>query len=528
MLLNLEESTAESFEYDICIVGSGIAGSIISKEINNLNKNLRVCILERGTYKKNNFHQNFLKKLIYEKLNIKENSREFIVGGSSSTWGGVSTHYTQFEMLNIDNQSNIWPIDYNELVYFYRQASKKYNFYNTYDFKDSSFNIFNKFELRYFFSNYPPLNFKTFIDTFHHDLILNANIVSLEQVGNDIEYLIASTNNNKKAKIYAKYFVFSCGTLETIKLLLNNLKKNNLRLGKEKDNIGLYFMNHPKCISGRVKLFKSNKEINRFIPTSSKVGSGYWGLSLPKTYNKDYLNSYIRFSFDKPLIYKSIFKPFIKSIFTFISNPLNFKINNSSSYDLPKQLLESDYKEFFKKEKNNYKDLLFKSVLKCPLKSLEFFRKLFLNKDLKVHNYLEMKPNRRNKVYLNSKKDIFQNYLLTIDYDLSEEDFSSINLLHKKIKEVLIDNNIGLLESIPFENLPRNIFNDSSHHLGGLIMGSNPNNSVVDANLKLHSLNNIYLISGGVFPTSGSGNPTWTLGALSIRLAKKLMEVINS
>ena len=59
-------------------------------------------------------------------------------------------------------------------------------------------------------------------------------------------------------------------------------------------------------------------------------------------------------------------------------------------------------------------------------------------------------------------------------------------------------------------------------------MGSNPNNSVVDENLKIHSLNNIYLISGGVFPTSGSGNPTWTLAALSIRLAKTLMEIINS
>ena len=70
MLLNLEESNAKIFEYDICIVGSGISGSIISKEINNLNKKLRVCILERGTYKKNNLNQNDLKKLIYEKLNI--------------------------------------------------------------------------------------------------------------------------------------------------------------------------------------------------------------------------------------------------------------------------------------------------------------------------------------------------------------------------------------------------------------------------------------------------------------------------
>ena len=204
-----------------------------------------------------------------------------------------------------------------------------------------------------------------------------------------------------------------------------------------------------------------------------------------------------------------------------------FKINSITSYELPKQLLESDYGEYFKKRKNKFEEFLYQFGLKQPLELLEFLRKLFLNKDLKVHNYLEMKPNRKNKVYLNSNKDIFNNHLLTIDYDLSEEDYDSINLLHKKINECLIYNNIGILESITFENLPKNIFNDSSHHLGGLLMGKNINNSVVDSNLKVHSLNNIYIISGGVFPTSGSGNPSWTLGALSIRLAKKLIDIIN-
>ena len=524
MIIDLQESTEKFFEYDICIVGSGISGSIISREIIEEKNNLKVCILEGGNFLKNSFTNNGIKDLIYKKLNIKPNSREFIVGGSSTTWGGVSTHYTEFEMKDINNQSNLWPINYEELLCFYRKASKKYNFFNTYDFKDESFDLFKEFELRYFFSNYPPLNFKIFIDTLQHDLIFNSRVISIKQVDNDIKYLIASTSKNKTARIFAKYFIFSCGTLETIKILLNNIKENSLRLGEEKENIGLYFMNHPKCISGRVKLFNANKEIERFTPVVSKRGSGYWGLSLPKNSNKDQLNSYIIFSFDNPYIFKYFLKPLIKNFLIFISNPFKYRLKMFSFKQLPIQLLESDYKEHINIEKD-YKEIsFFRSYLKNILPILKFLKKIFYNRDLKVHNYIEMKPNKKNRVYLNSNKDLFNKNLLTIDYDLSKEDLSSINLLHKKVDDCLLKNKIGTLESIPFEDLQKNIFNDSSHHLGGLIMGKSPSDSVVNENLKIHSLNNIYLISGGVFPTSGSGNPTWTIAALSIRLAENIIK----
>ncbi len=56
-------------------------------------------------------------------------------------------------------------------------------------------------------------------------------------------------------------------------------------------------------------------------------------------------------------------------------------------------------------------------------------------------------------------------------------------------------------------------------------MGNDPKTSVVDKNLRVHSMNNLYVSSGSVFPTSGCANPTYTICALSIRLAEHLRKV---
>ena len=53
-------------------------------------------------------------------------------------------------------------------------------------------------------------------------------------------------------------------------------------------------------------------------------------------------------------------------------------------------------------------------------------------------------------------------------------------------------------------------------------MGTSPSNSVVDENLRVHGVENLWVCSNAVFPTGGAINPTLTLVALSIRLADHL------
>jgi choline dehydrogenase-like flavoprotein len=63
---------------------------------------------------------------------------------------------------------------------------------------------------------------------------------------------------------------------------------------------------------------------------------------------------------------------------------------------------------------------------------------------------------------------------------------------------------------------------DSNHHMGGMRMSTSESTGVVDTNLRLHGLNNTYICSSAVFPTSGFSNPTHTVLALAIRLCDHL------
>jgi choline dehydrogenase-like flavoprotein len=50
-------------------------------------------------------------------------------------------------------------------------------------------------------------------------------------------------------------------------------------------------------------------------------------------------------------------------------------------------------------------------------------------------------------------------------------------------------------------------------------MSADPKTGVVDANCRVHGIDNLYVAGSSVFPTAGHANPTLTIAALSLRLA---------
>ena len=58
-------------------------------------------------------------------------------------------------------------------------------------------------------------------------------------------------------------------------------------------------------------------------------------------------------------------------------------------------------------------------------------------------------------------------------------------------------------------------------------MSADPAQGVVDANLKVHSLANLYVAGSSVFASTGISNPTFTIITLSIRLAEHLIGVLG-
>jgi len=62
------------------------------------------------------------------------------------------------------------------------------------------------------------------------------------------------------------------------------------------------------------------------------------------------------------------------------------------------------------------------------------------------------------------------------------------------------------------------------HHMGTTRMGTDPTESVVSPRLRTHDVENCWIASSSVFPTSGAMNPTVTIAALALRLAETLAE----
>jgi len=50
----------------------------------------------------------------------------------------------------------------------------------------------------------------------------------------------------------------------------------------------------------------------------------------------------------------------------------------------------------------------------------------------------------------------------------------------------------------------------------------NSKEGVVNENCKVHGVENLYIAGSSCFPTAGSANPTYTIVAMSLRLADHL------
>lgn len=62
----------------------------------------------------------------------------------------------------------------------------------------------------------------------------------------------------------------------------------------------------------------------------------------------------------------------------------------------------------------------------------------------------------------------------------------------------------------------------TAHACGTLVAGHDPHTSVVDAEGKVHGLDNLYVVDGSVLPRSSRANPSLTIYAWALRVAERL------
>jgi choline dehydrogenase-like flavoprotein len=66
----------------------------------------------------------------------------------------------------------------------------------------------------------------------------------------------------------------------------------------------------------------------------------------------------------------------------------------------------------------------------------------------------------------------------------------------------------------------------TAHHLGTTRMAERADEGVVDRDCRVHGLANLHVAGSSVFPTGGWAFPTFTIVALSLRLAAHLQVLL--
>jgi choline dehydrogenase-like flavoprotein len=146
-----------------------------------------------------------------------------------------------------------------------------------------------------------------------------------------------------------------------------------------------------------------------------------------------------------------------------------------------------------------------------------------------LHYHAEQIPQRDSRITIGDDADAFGVPRAVIDLRFAPQDVQSVIDSHRLLDEALRANGIGRLEYwYPSEKpaeLAERIWTqaaDGFHQVGTTRMGSDPAENVVDADLKVHGVENLYVASSSVFPTTGQANSTLLAVAFAVRLAERL------
>jgi choline dehydrogenase-like flavoprotein len=144
-----------------------------------------------------------------------------------------------------------------------------------------------------------------------------------------------------------------------------------------------------------------------------------------------------------------------------------------------------------------------------------------------LHYMAEQAPNDESRVRLCGRKDALGLPFLDIELRYAETDARSVLHAHDLLDRSLRKAGLGRLdyaEPDPEARIASVLAQarEGYHQIGTTRMGNSPQRSVVDAQCRVHGLENLYVASSSVFPSSSQANPTFATVALALRLAAHL------
>ena len=320
--------------------------------------------------------------------------------------------------------------------------------------------------------------------------------------------------------IRSRAVVIAGGAIENARLLLNSRAQYPTGLGNQFDNVGRFFMDHPRVLIGRgshlrlgaIDLYKPHDLGGQLVEAKLKLSENM--LRREELLNG---NAYIVPSL--PLS-----TPQVHAV-RLTRRAVNLIKHRRNMERVPRLLAAASRQapslawDSLRRHLNRPED----SVLGSERVARSF----------ELVYQPEQAPNRVNRVTLSQGRDAFGYKIAHLYWRWSEIDLLSLRRVrHILVSELRANGLADLVQEendilLQGENAPA-IPGTSHHLLGTTRMHDLPRHGVVDRACRVHGSPSVYVAGGSVFTTGGYANPTLTVVALAIRLADELRRVLST
>jgi hypothetical protein len=556
---DLSETTGTiSINAELVVIGSGPAGIVTALEA--AKHGIDVLLIESGTQKYQRALQDLSAAAAWDParhapMPIAVRRQ---VGGTSTIWGGRCVPYDPIDFENrpfVD--ATPWPVSYDEIAEHFQRACdwlvcgrSMFSARNLPDAPEAIVPGLNDGEVtastleRWSLPTDFGTTYVRQLNSSPHLRVLTgvtAVRIVVPTEGAAAESVAARTNAGGDVLLRGKAIVVACGGLEGTRLLMSSPGPRGGALGAESGHLGRWYMAHTEGVIANLHFT---------TPAASTVFD----------YERDVDGVYVRrrFSFTKEFQLEHE----LPNIAGWIANPeLPDATHGSGQLSFVYLALRSPFGPLFAPDAQRLSltgvDLPgtpyggsdvssvrshLRNIARHPLSTgrfvVGFGTKRFIASGRKAPGFFvknennvypmeyhgEHLPNRASQVRLTRQTDHLGRPMLDIDLRFSQSDVDGVVRAHQYWDAHLRSSGVGHLEYL-YEDLDGAVdrrLGGGFHQVGTTRMSASPADGVVDRNLAIHGVNNVFVASSSTFVTSGQANSTFMIVAFALRLVDHL------
>ena len=515
---------------DLCIIGAGAAG--ISMALELAGGPLSVLMLESGGFDPDPQTQALARGEVVGLPTFPlEVSRLRFFGGTTGHWGGFCR---AFDPIDFEARPWVphsgWPITRDEVAQHYDRAHELCQVGppdyepDQWDLPDTPPLPLGGKDIRTRLVQFsPPTRFgvryrDAVVKAPNISVYLNSNVTSIrpDANGKTIAHLDVATLSGNRFTVKARNYVLAVGGIENARMLLASNQVMQHGIGNDHDIVGRYFADHINLDTAAIvplskdfsfKLYeRQNRSVaRRPLRKGGRLAPVMGLLDLDPSVQRS----------ERTLNYSAEVQP------TYFSDhflhreryymPVQSDTGEQSRFRQVKETLSTIYR--------NMSDAV----------SAAFGKESIPDSYYELMTVQEQAPNPSSRVTLTGNKDALGIPRARLEWRLTDLDRHTIKVAVQHIAQTLGAREMGRLRvSMDLDAAEWPLHMQSSwHHCGTTRMHADPRQGVVDADLRVHGLANLYVTGSSVFPTNSSSNPTPTVIALSVRLARHLKQTMT-